>query len=132
MGVPAPYRPPLVIKWRARVAHAERLLGALPIAKQCPPQRRGALQERRVIVCAVRRNEPRRRIDDMQCVAVEVHQVAAEAVVDTLVEQQRVARLAADNVAGRQVSSLSNKAGREWQCGVVAAGEHNHVAHVLV
>jgi hypothetical protein len=51
-----------IVKRRAWVADAEGLLGALPVAQQRAAQRRGALQEGRVVMASIGRDQPRRRL----------------------------------------------------------------------
>src|SRR5581483_11356923 len=116
-----------VLEGRALIAHAERLLRAVPLAQQRAAQRRGALQKRGVVALAVGWDKPGRSVDHVLNIAVEIHLVARAAMVDALMEHQRRARLTADNLANGPVLV---HAARHGNGAVVAAGDHDHVAHI--
>ena len=67
-----------------------------------------------------------------QSVAVEIARVAAGTVEHALVKQQRGAGLAAHNVADGQVVVVGLDLARQLEGGVVAAGDHHHIAHIRV
>src|SRR5438132_7919200 len=118
----------LVLEWRALVARAEGFFGPGPLAEEGAAERRGTRKEVRVIAHAVGGDQPGRGVDHVDDEAVMIHLVACAAVEDALMEEERIAGLAENHVANREL--LLARRLRERYRAVVAAGNHDHVAHV--
>src|SRR5439155_25793885 len=86
----------------AFVAGAEGFFRASPFAQEGAAERSRSLGEYGVVALAVRGEEPWRGVDDVLDVAGKVTLVGGPAVPYTLMKEQSVARLAADDVLDGQ------------------------------